>query len=388
MNTTLWRLGLLSGIDAVGNWVVYLALALHISHTYGAEYVALFLLAKSVPFIVFPKFFANRIPQKYLYKAFIFSKLGKAALMFSLLAGYPLWALLLVEFLEGTLGGVSNPCMQQLQAQWLSEKAYQSAMSKLASVRTVLMSASPLLGGWIADTFSLKAVFVVNGISFILVCMCVLPQPKTMNPKIVVKEKPKTFSSEKCLTPVLFWACMLWYAHLCMGALFNGVEFALFKWNEFTTMESSFMFFAWGMGGVFILLLPSAWLSKIPWKISAFVWIVMHLAFFIPGFYSVAITFCVGAFTGNLMNGALAKIQIKHLPQGYTLSSLSALSASRLGIINVGFYLFTFLGLKQLSKESFLAIMGVLAVFALYALFKLGKALKGEENKPASIPAQ
>ncbi len=160
--------------SAVGDQVVFVALALYITEHYGsATDLGLVLLAQTVPFVgllLFGGVWADRLPR---HRIMIAADLGRfalhAALAGLILAGGPsIAAMVVIEALFGACRAFFQPAYSGLVPQTIPEELVQEARALSSSSENLSMLAGPALGTALVLGIGAGEAFALDAATFII----------------------------------------------------------------------------------------------------------------------------------------------------------------------------------------------------------------------------
>lgn len=297
-------------INAIGNWLTFLAMALLVSEKWGAQNIPLVFLAQTLPGAILPGFVLPKISTQNRAQFYLFTQGLLALNSVWICFAQSIWTVYLFLFIGSLLRGLSLPILNSFMGLIVPKESRTHVYTKIGSIQMGALAIASLSGAWIKMTFSTELLFLLDAISFVLSALLLVRLLK-LAPEQQAKPKPhfkeNWIKKYKQFNPGLREVLISWFIVLGIGALLNAIEFSKFKQLLMSDQEIGAAMAAWGIG-----TLITFWRKSEGRYLQTFIFYTLALIVFgaAPSSAFVIISFVVAGLYNSYLSGQLrASIQ-------------------------------------------------------------------------------
>lgn len=342
-------------VNAFGNWFTFLAISLKLNADQGTEYVVLNFLIQALPPLILAPHIPKLVPNEKSVSVYFLINILAAINVSLLLWNDSLFSILTFSLISSCLGTFANPLMNNVVGLYTARAVVENVHKNMAAINACALSLAPVIGGFVSETFGYSPLYLLDAFSFIAAGGIIF----TLGFGRTESKEPS--SAEKSLRMVNYFSfrksptdlkepIFIFIGFLILGAVFNALEFGVFKHFSFDKDSVGLILGGWGFGNLMAMginvqrfkILSTVFLSSaistsfIVFCWTSQVWLAI-LIFVFCGFVNAALS---GRIRG--------KIQIA-IPEG--VNSLSVWSSVQryVALVNVVCYALTAVALHYFS---------------------------------------
>lgn len=369
-------------INAAGSWFSFLAISIHLNSKFGSEYVVFNFLIQAIPSLLLAGKVGRLISERHLLKFYVGGNLIAALNLLPLFYSTSLTSILIFSIVNSTIATITNPTFSTLIGFWVRPHDLKEVHKILGALNACILAFAPPVGALVASHLGMKTLFAFDGISFVLAILAIRMVPEMIlrsSTAANTMDRPNS-TSMNAWSSALKHSFFLMGIFLMVGAIFNGIEFALFKKFEFTEQNIGNVFGAWGIGNILAVLFKFRFLERIPNVFHVFVFSFSFvLICFASNQWVSALLFIFAGFSSAELSGRLrSQIQLTITPGIAPLTVWSKVQLMT-GIVNIVFYGLCAFMIRYSTFSSLTLLMALSSVFFIFAASqRLSKSLTSE----------